>query len=215
MWKRHWKNIEKTNNQLTRINIMELREIIRIFWNGRRLFSGIVLVFVASGLLFFVLQPDLYSANLMLNVTRKGVQATDGYRYDDFYRLQADERFADTVVRWVGSPQVAESIYGDAGVSFRGSIEARRLSSQMIEVVFDLKNKDDAGKISTSVLRTLNLQTEKLDEFQKEDTWFVLVANEPYVSEKRLGLWIVLAFSAMLGLFFGAWGVMIGNYLKR
>ncbi|KKT89894.1 MAG: hypothetical protein UW87_C0001G0004 [Candidatus Moranbacteria bacterium GW2011_GWC2_45_10] len=200
---------------LVSFRIMELREIIKIFMDRTKLFLGVVLLFALGGLAVFFLQPERYSANLMLNVTRKGVQNTDDYRYDDFYRLQADERFADTVVRWIGTPQISEEIYTEAGVVPQGKIEARRLSSQMIEAVFILNDKGDARKISDSALKVLNRQTEKLDEFQKGETWFTLISSEPFVSEKKIGFVVAFSASVLLGLFFGAWGVMIAYYLKK
>ncbi|HBP00701.1 MAG: hypothetical protein UY41_C0018G0007 [Candidatus Moranbacteria bacterium GW2011_GWE1_49_15] len=194
---------------------MELRQIIGIFEKNISLFFGTVVVFALCGLAFFALQPEVYEANLTLNVTRKGVQDTQDYRYDGFYRLQADERFADTVVRWIGSPQISKEIFEGAKVSSRGPIEARRLSSQMIEVVFSLGKESDAEKIAASASEVLNRQAEKLDESQKENTWFVLVADEPFVAEKKIGLAVSFSASLLLGLFFAFWSVMIANYLKR
>lgn len=194
---------------------MELREIIKIFKENSRLFIGTVLFFVVLGAVLFLAQPKAYSVNLMLNVTRKAIQNTPDYRYDDFYRLQADERFADTVVRWLGSPQISQQIYREAGTEPQKNIKASRLSSQMIETVFVLENKEDARKFSEAVLKVLNRQTEILNEAQKEESWFVLVAGDPFVAQKKIGPAVAFSVSVLLGLFFGAWSVMIAYYLKR
>jgi len=194
---------------------MELREVIKVFKENRRLFFGIVVAFLFVGVGVFFFQPQAYSSNLMLNVTRSGIQETQEYRYDEFYRLQADERFADTIVRWLGSPQITEDIYEKSGIVSKKTIKARRLSSQMIEVIFVLKNKDDAEKISVAALEVLNGQIEILNRKQESETWFMLVASEPFVMEKKLGPIIVFAAALLLGLFFGAWGVMISHYFKK
>lgn len=194
---------------------MELRQLVIIFRENIKLLLGAVIFFILAGLGIFFFQPELYSANLMLNVTRKGIQETPDYRYDDFYRLQADEKFADTVVSWLGSAQIIQEIHKEAGIEKMHSIKAKRLSSQAIETVFVLEDKDDAPSISEATLEVLNRQTEKLDEFQKEKTWFTLVSNEPAVSSKKLGFPVIFSATFLLGLFFGFWGVMIANYLKR
>ena len=194
---------------------MELREIVEIFKRERKVFLGVVAAFLCVGVGVFFFQPQIYSVNLMLNVTRSGIQKTQDYRYDDFYRLQADERFADTVVRWIASPQIEKKIYQESGINRQRPIKARRLSSQMIETSFVLDDGDDAEKIATATLKILNGQTETLNKDQASDTWFVLIANDPFVTEKKIGPAVAFAASLMLGLFFGAWGVMINHYFKR
>jgi hypothetical protein len=89
---------------------MDLREFLRLFWKERVLFSGTVAVFVATGFVVQLLQPIRFAAEITMNVARSGVRTTTEYAYDDFYRLQADERFADTVVRWLESPRIVSDI---------------------------------------------------------------------------------------------------------
>jgi len=194
---------------------MELYQIIAIFRLHIKLFFGIMTSFFLCGFIFFISQPERYSVNLMINVTRANVQETTEYRYDDFYRLQADERFADTVVRWMGSPQIIKEICADAGMFSEKSFKASRLSSQMVEVVFILDKKEDALKIAESTLKILNNQTNRLNELQRQDSWFALISNEPYVQDARLGWRLVLLATVFLGLFFGIWGVMMMDYLRR
>lgn len=68
--------------------------------------------------LFLLLQPVRYTTVLSLHVGRvhNETQAEE-YHYDDFYRLQADERFADTLVRWLASPSIVADIYSGIGRS--------------------------------------------------------------------------------------------------
>ncbi|EKE16287.1 MAG: hypothetical protein ACD_11C00021G0016 [uncultured bacterium] len=192
---------------------MELRAIIEIFKKHKNIFWRTLLVFVFLGFISFYFQPKTYTSTLMLNVTRSGLQETSDYQYDDFYRLQADERFADTVARWIDSPIIYQNIYEDAKIEFRKPIKATRLSSQVIEVTFKTKNREDGIALSSSAEKILNRQIEELNKFQKNKNWFMLVASEPVIAEGGISLPVSLLGSFAIGLFFSFWSVMIKNYL--
>lgn len=188
--------------------------MIKIFRQNWKWFWITVVVFCLLGTLFFFFQAKQYSVNLMLNVTRHGIQETADYRFDDFYRLQADERFADTVVRWLGSPIILEDIRKGSQVENLKIPKASRLSSQMIEVVFRVEDSKDAKKISQTTLDVLNKQTSSLDQFQQEKGWFVLVANEPFVGSTQIGWTKIFSVAFLLGIFTAFWVVLLRHYLK-
>ena len=96
---------------------MELREYIAIFNKYQKTFLITLVLCVTIGVGTYVLQPVRYATEVMLNVTRKGVQQTTDYRYDDFYRLQADEKFGETIVEWLKNPRIATDIYSSAGMA--------------------------------------------------------------------------------------------------
>lgn len=194
---------------------MELKAIIEIFKKHKKIFVRILFLFIFSGLVLYYFQPKTYISILMLNVTRNGVQETAEYQYDDFYRLQADERFADTVARWIGSPEVSRNIYEEANIEFKKPPKATRLSSQMIEVVFKTKNREDGIALADSTEKVLNKQTEELNEIQKNKSWFMLIAGDPVISEGGISILVAFFGSVAVGLFFSFWGVMIKNYLEN
>jgi len=193
---------------------MELKEIIKIFKKQKKIFLGIFFVFVVLGIMAYYFQPKTYLVNLTLNVTRIGTQQTQEYRFDDFYRLQADERFADTVVRWLESPRILTDIYADAKIYDKKTIQATRLSSQMIEVVLRVKNVEDGNKLTQSAKNILNKKIEKLNQKQQNETWFELVGDDPIVSNGQISFAKLFLASILLGLFFSFWGVMIKNYIE-
>lgn len=193
---------------------MELKEILGIFKRESKTFLVVFLAIVFLGLVFFIFQKDRLEANLMLNVTRKGVQDTQEYRYDSFYRMQADERFADTLVRWMESPSISNEIRNVSGIGRERKIKARRLSAQMIEVVFLTKNADEAMKVSQAIEDVLGRQIEKLNSQQNDSSWFALIANEVEVQDKKIEPRVIFPAAIVLGLFFASMGVIIKNYLK-
>lgn len=193
---------------------MELKQIIKIFREERRYFLKILFAVLFLGLAFFYFQPDRLVANVMLNVTRQGVQSTQDYRFDDFYRLQADERFSDTIVRWIESPGIEREILEKSDVKGAAAIKARRLSSQMIEIVFETKGEKEAKKMSDAIVEVLNNQTDMLNKDQKEDNWFLVVANKAEVIDGKVSSKLIFFATLAIGLFLSFFGVMLKHYLK-
>jgi capsular polysaccharide biosynthesis protein len=196
---------------------MELKEVIKIFWKYRITFVTVVFLVVAFASVWKWALPKNYAASLMLNVTRSGTQQTSEYAYDDFYRLQADERFADTVVRWLGDPSIINDIYSSAKVSLHPSesLKGKRLSSQMISVTFVSPTIEDAKKTANSIIGTLNKQTEKLNEQQKQQTWFLIQGSSPVITVAGWPWLKILAASLFAGIFLAFWIVLGRHYFER
>lgn len=202
---------------------MELMQYVDIFRNQAKTFWLIVLFFVAGAFAWQGLQPRSYDAALLINIGRSGIQPTSEYAYDSFYRLQADERFADTVVRWLSSPRVVEDIYAEAKIdtdtvglrSLKGSFSGKRLSSQMIEVSYGARNERQAVELSRAIVSVLNRYTDSLDREGREPGWFSVIGSDPVVRDGRTSLLVALAAGAGLGIFLGFWIVLLKHYLFR
>lgn len=208
---------------LTKDHNMELREIVAIFQAQRRLFGAIVGIFLLGGILFLLFQPQRHDVSLVLNVTRSGANVGSDYAYDDFYRLQADERFADTVVRWLSLPGIVNAIFEESSVDASRAVrrplgnvfKAQRLSSQVIHVTYVTRDEDAARKTASALTSVINRETEKLNAAQQEKGWFVILADAPVVSDGAHGAASVLSLLILLGIFFGAWGVLLRHYLRE
>ncbi len=192
---------------------MDLREFLSVFWKYRVLFLGMVLVFVVMGFVAQLLQPVRFAAEITMNVARSGVRTTNEYAYDDFYRLQADERFADTVVRWLESPRIVSDIVHAAKRDGEAiSFDADRLSSQVIRVRFITRDEKIAEAISRSLFEVLNRETASLNQNRSEDGWFALVGETPSIADARFGRSWVLGVSLFLGVFLGFFAVLFRWY---
>ena len=175
---------------------MELYDIVKIYWNERRLFALIVV------------------AALLLNVGREGTQTTTEYTFDNFYRLQADERFGDTVVRWLQSPRVVSDILKESGLdaSFRSErdlkrlISAKRLSSQVIELSFSQSEKSVLEKEANAIVKVLNTYTERLNQ---DEGWFVIVGSDPVLLDARVSLPKAVGVGGLLGCFVAFWTITL------
>ncbi|GBE17298.1 hypothetical protein BMS3Abin15_01139 [bacterium BMS3Abin15] len=202
---------------------MEFKEYIQILKKHFGLFLLVIILVVIAGIIFQVSKPANFKSSLTLNVTRTGSQQTSDYRYDDFYRLQADERFADTVVRWLGSPRIVTDIYNDAKITTAGLssrklskiFKAQRLSSQLVQVTYITSNSRTSEKLSESIVSILNKQSDELNELQKNETWFKILGSYPVVKENKPDMELVIIVSILLGIFLGVWAVFIKNYFSN
>jgi len=201
---------------------MDLRDYINIFKKQKKVFWTIVFLSVLIAVIWQQSQRVEYQATLLLNIGRAGVENTQEYTYDSFYRLQADERFADTVVRWLGSPRVVEDIYSAAGPDSRNIVGirdlksafgAKRLSSQMIEVTYTDASDKTLKKISEAATATLNRYAESLNKENKETNWFVIIGNDPVIRDARVPLPLSAMVGLVLGVFIGFWAVLLRHYL--
>jgi capsular polysaccharide biosynthesis protein len=205
---------------------VELKNYLKIFaknWIWFLLTVIIILVAGAGYKQYENSRPVSYEVSLLLNVTRSGIQTTDTYRYDDFYRLQADERFADTVVTWLKNPRIVTNIYNEAGKisggiglsELAGAFKVKRTSSQAISVSFKAESAREAQDLSESMTKAINNEIKSLNQYQKEENWFKIVGEEPVIKEYKITWNTVLPISIMLGIFLGIWVVLIKHYLKK
>lgn len=196
---------------------MELREFADIFIKDRKVFFGIILGCVVLSMLVFRFQPEGYQATVSLNVTRGGAIETSDYRYDQFYRLQADERFADTVVRWIAAPALKEAIDAEAGVQSGviRDLKAVRLSSQMIEVTYEASSPAAFGKYAAAIARVINHESAKLNEQAKATDWFIVTEGVPAIGSAKLGFAPMAAGGLFTGVFLAFWTVLVRRYWKK
>lgn len=202
---------------------MELRDYINIFKKQAKVFWIVVLASVLIAIIWQKSQPVNYQATLLLNIGRNGVQNTQQYKYDGFYRLQADERFADTVVRWSASPRVVEDIYAGARLdvknldirNLKNVFQAKRLSSQMLEITFYDPDTKALKKISESAVGVLNRYAESLNKENQESGWFVIIGSDPVIRDARVSLVFALEIALLLGVFVGFWSAIFAHYIKN
>lgn len=201
---------------------MELKELIAVFQKKAYFFLAIVFIFIVAALFWQKNQPETFRATLLINIGRTSVSEAPDYTYDSFYRLQADERFADTVVRWLSTPRVVEDIYKEAHLDpaylglkdLANVFVAGRLSSQMISVKYGSENRKIIEQLATATVTVLNRYADTLNTEEKSKNWFVIIGSEPVIRDSRVGLNQALAVGLILGLFVGFWLVVLRHYLQ-
>lgn len=201
---------------------MELKEYLNILKIHIKAFVLAVVLTLIGGILCFSLRPTAYDISLTLNITRDGTQETADYKYDDFYRLQADEKFAETVVEWLKSPRTVSDIYRDADINasqfslgkLEKSFRSEKLSSQVVSVKFSADTPEKAKKISDSIGKVIAKNIESLNLNQKEKNWFEIAAQDPVIARNALNFWVAVLAALAIGIFLGFWAVLFIHYLK-
>lgn len=189
---------------------MELREFFAIFVQHKKLFLGIVCGSIVCGCMYYFVQPQTYHTSLTLNITRDGVQDVDAYMYDDFYRLQADERFADTVVQWIDSPYVRITVFAQGKDR---AFTAKRLSSQVVNVEYITDTVKEGNDVAIKLISVLNEETQKLNQKQARDSWFMILGSNPVVQDHTYALFFLFCLFSAIGFFLAFWAVMIAQYV--
>ena len=200
---------------------MELKEYIGIIKKNIKLFLSVMAGIIMFVFAYFFFRPVSYTTSLTLNITRSGSQDTSEYKYDDFYRLQADEKFAETLVQWLGSPRIVEDIYREAGINTQDytlrqlgkSIKAEKLSSQVVSVTFHSSDNKTAQNIAGAISEVISKNTEDLNKNQSEKTWFEVVFENP-VTKIDKASWLTAMIVVLFSVFAAFWVVMIRHYLE-
>jgi len=201
---------------------MELKQYFQIIKKNFNLFIWILgmTFFLIFGYFYFC--PLSYNASLTIDISRLGTQETSDYRFDDFYRLQADEKFAETIVEWLKSPQIISDIYSQSGINLEkkslkkiaGIFEAEKRSSQVVFVEFSASSEKDAQEISKNLIKIISQETEKLNVKQKNKDWFFVLGNEPVIRKNTPDYLKVIGGTIFAGFFLSFWGVLLKHYLE-
>ena len=193
--------------------IMEFKEYLQIIKKKLNLFLTIIILIVAGASAYFYFQPIFYNVSLTLNITRIGTQQTQDFRYDNFYRLQADEKFTETVTEWFKSPRILADIHKDAGLENKTiKIAAEKRSSQIVAIKFSTAAPEAAKKISASAVKVISQNIQNLNKDQKDETWFEIVAGDPVIAKNIPNYKIIFLASLLAGIFLGFWTVMVRHY---
>src|SRR4030043_1642293 len=95
---------------------MELREYYKILRSHISIIVYVVLIAVVVAYAWSVRKSQTSSASFILKISRTESQNTADYQYDQFYRLQADEKFTETISGWLKSPGTTREIFSKAGI---------------------------------------------------------------------------------------------------
>jgi len=196
---------------------MELRDFFIIFIVHKKIFWGIIIACIICGMIIYFVQKQTYETSLTINITRNASERIiDEYTYDDFYRLQADAQFADTVVRWTQAPYIIEQVFGNIKnntiFGSQQNLHAKRLSSQVVDIAFVTSTKEDARVIAKKLIMVLNEESQKLNAQQKQNNWFAILGSEPVIRDNNASLIFLFLISTAIGFFVAFWVVMMRHY---
>lgn len=200
---------------------MTLREFIYLFVRKKELCFSILFGFVLISLAVYRLQTPSYHVSLLLSVTRGREEVTTDYRYDAFYRLQADERFSDTLVRYLATPQALHEIASRSALPpletvffLNHGLKATRLSSDLITVDTRVRLSHSGETIGTSITDTVNHYTDELNEKSQTPNWFHILGSVPEISDARFSWRLALLVGFLSGVFVTFWTVLLRYFWR-
>jgi|GEM_PF-4064557 capsular polysaccharide biosynthesis protein len=199
---------------------MELSEFLKLLKKNLGLFLMTVFVFVFAGLIFYQYQSQKYIGTIAVNISREGKNENKNYQYDQFYRLQADEKFGQNVVNWVSDQGFREENRKDFNQEQEGAwkniskIKALQLSANYIKITFISEDFQSAFSLAKVLKENLQEKNQEIN-FNESENWFKLIIDEPYISKNSLNIYFVFLSTLILGTFFGITGVLFKNYFKN
>jgi len=190
---------------------MELREYYKIIKLNIAVIIYTVVIAVIVAYAWSVRVSQSYNTSLLLNISRTSSQSTSDYRYDQFYRLQADDKFAETIVEWLKSPGISSDIFEKAGISsdqktmrdLSKSFQAEKLSSNLIGVKYSTETNDAAEKIAPAISAIISDKAKSLNSDARDPNWFQVNASNLIILKNIQNLPLNLTIAALIGLFLG------------
>lgn len=201
---------------------MELKEYYKILKSNISVVIYTIIIAVVVVYAWSVKASQTYNASLLLNISRTDTQSTTDYRYDQFYRTQADDKFSETIVEWLKSPGVAQDIFAKAGVNssqktmreLSKSFRAEKLSSEIIGVNFSTQSEDEAKKISAAISDVVVNKTNILNDSRDPD-WFKVDLSNFIALKNTQDLRVNLIIAALFGLFLGILIAFMKHYISE
>ncbi|MFA5871206.1 MAG: hypothetical protein WC858_00630 [Parcubacteria group bacterium] len=202
---------------------MELKEYYRILRANFATAIYAIVILVVVAYIWSIKQAENYSASLLLNVSRIDTQNTAEYRYDQFYRIQADDKFSDTISEWLSAPGIASEIISKADLSgnnrtlrqLSGSFRGEKLSPEAVEVRFSAANPDEAKKIGDAIGIVIDEKTKNLNANSQDATWFKIFPSNYIALKNTQNLLLNLGVAGIAGLFLGVIFIFFKHYFSE
>jgi len=202
---------------------MELKQFIKLISEKRKLFGSIWLAFVALGMILYAIVPAKQIATLSIDIARdQQTQQTPDYQFDQFYRLEADDRFANTLVQWTEDPNVQRKIRDNLKdeLSKRkvdlaiDSLKAVKRSANLVQVIFIVDNSQDAAPMAQSIYGVFQSKTSSLNNGQDQG-WFKIIGSGPTVNSKKLSFALIFFVLVVGGLLLSLFTVLANHYFSK
>ena len=200
---------------------MELKKYLKIIKRNSKLIIAISIITAVSAFVFSAAQPIKYETSLSLAIIKDKTQATNDFKYDGYYALQASEIIANSIEQWLKSPEVVNAIYQKSEInqdfksikSYTKKFTAQKMSPQYVEVKFKSNTREEARKISTATVEIINAKTEKLKETSEQEISFLINSEDPVIIESKPDAILNLIIGLISGLALGIFVVFLRRYL--
>ncbi len=200
---------------------MEFRDFLNLMKKHLVIFWLIFLGVVVIGLVIYNQQNKLYLGSIAINITREGsLNSNKDYQYDQFYRLQADEKFGKNIINWVGDPGLMAISRKEFKKLKKGKwedifkIKTTQLSANYVKVDFKSKTSKSAVVFGEALKKSLNNKNQQLNTGQNKNNWFKLIIEDTQVAKNNINIFFVLLVLSCFGILLGVFGVLVKYYFN-
>ncbi|MFO7806959.1 MAG: hypothetical protein R6V40_00865 [Candidatus Moraniibacteriota bacterium] len=200
---------------------MEFKDFIKLIGKYKHLLILIVLLFLVAGFFVWRYQTDFYLASFSVDIDRNNFQQSEEYKYDQFYRLEADEKFAENIVYWAGDPSFLLGVKKDflelGGENFGDikGISANQLSSNYVKIEYKGFVKKEVFTAYKALKKNLQEKTKKLNYENNDPNWFKLNNGELVVHKGNPSLLLYLSIALAAGFLAGIFLILFIYYFKE
>jgi len=190
---------------------MELKSYLKVIKSEKKMILSLALLTAVAAWAFSVYMPAHYEASVSLFIDKSGTQETGEFKYDGYYALESGEIVADNIEKMLQSPQLIEKIYSDSGIDpdfknikgYKKKFTAKKMSNSYVEVSFESETREDAEKLSASLVKKINEQMQQTNDQSRSEISFLINNTEPIILESRLDANLNLAVGLVSGAFLG------------
>lgn len=178
--------------------------------------AGAIALFIGASTM-----APTHEANFSFTVDHRELQAPDGYAYDGYYALRAQEIFTDTVVSWFRTPSVIDEVRQTTAEVYKKvlpdeiAFRVKKYSGQNVVVTLTDSDPARAQALSDAAIGVMVARTDALNRRADGTSLFVLEASEPIVSERRFPPGRAGLIGLALGLVLGAIAVFLATPPKK
>jgi hypothetical protein len=200
---------------------MEFREFVKLIGKNKYLLFLAVVFCLGAGFFVWRYQANFYAASFSVGIDRGAFEKTDDYKYDQFYRLQADEKFAENITYWANDPgflsKAKKDFLGFGGEKFNNikAIKAEQFSSNYLKVNFKSSTKEELMPFYKALKKNLRQKTEDLDYENKAPGWFKLNFGDLAVNKNNPSLFLYFCIALGAGILFGIFLILFVYYFKK
>ena len=195
---------------------MELKKLILVIWQRKKIFLFFLFSTIFLSLVWFSSQPKRYSVVFSIDVTRENYSKTEDYRYDQFYRFQADEKFAENIVNWFNDPAFKREIENKSNennFSFE-NLEVKKLSNGYLQVFLLSRNKENYPQAIEAIRIVLENKIHDINKKANDPEWFSVLIGEPTISKKEFDFKLIFLGAFLFGFVFGLFASLFHYYFQ-
>lgn len=183
----------------------------------------IVVFMLIVGVISFIstsLLPVKSVAESTFVVSRVNREASEDFQFDNYYAIQSAEYISNTVIGFLASPDIAETIYQKSGVEVDQdaygkvkNIKARQKSSHLVNVKVHDSSAENAEIILKATATVLNEKISGLESTKNGENAFELSMGDVVFSSTKVNAYLALVVGLVAGLFVGIAVVFLKEYL--